>query len=96
MNIDTIITKLLPVKDFVVRYAVLLFIVFVVMIFGVLTLSISHFSNLEPTDAQVDEKVKTITNIKLNDSAIEKIEDLVDKNISIESLFNNGRSNPFE
>ncbi|MEI6237132.1 MAG: hypothetical protein WCP03_00845 [Candidatus Saccharibacteria bacterium] len=96
MNIETIISKLQPVKIFIVRYAVIIFIIATAGIFGFMTLQISRYSNAEPTSDQIEEKKNSLKKVKLNDKAVEKIQELEDKNINIESLFNNGRDNPFE
>lgn len=96
MNKENIIKKLQPVKQFVVRYAVLIFIVMVAGIFGFMTLQISIYSNSEPTSDQIDEKKNSLRQVRLNDETVQKIQELEGKNINIESLFNNGRANPFE
>lgn len=96
MNTEKIINKLQPVKIFIVRYAVIIFIISAAAIFGFMTLQISRYSNAEPTSDQIEEKKNSLKQVKLNDEAVQKIQELEDKNINIESLFNNGRDNPFE
>lgn len=96
MNKENLIKKLQPVKQFIVRYAVLIFIILVAGILGFMTLQISLYSNAEPTSDQIDEKKNSLKQVKLNDESAQKIQELEDKNINIESLFNNGRDNPFE
>ena len=96
MNIENITTKLVPIKNLLIRYKVVVFITFIVVLFGYVTMSISHFSNAEPTAQQIDDKKLSIKIVKLDEKSIEKIKELQDKNISIESLFNNGRENPFQ
>jgi hypothetical protein len=96
MKLDALTTKLAPVKVFVVRYSVVLFIVSIVGIFVYMTLSIARYANLEPTSQQVDEKKASMTVVKLDEKSITKIKQLQDQNISIEVLFNNGRENPFQ
>lgn len=98
MNIElsAITSKFSVTKDFVVRYALIIFIVGVVGILGFMTLTIAHFSNLEPTDDQIDEKKSSLKAVRLDEKSIAKLVQLEDQGISIESLFNNGRTNPFE
>lgn len=96
MNLDTYTAKLIPIKNFIARYAVLLFIISVVAIFSFMTLGIAHFSDREPTAVEIDEKRLSVKVVKLDEKSINKIKELQDQNISIESLFNNGRENPFE
>jgi Tfp pilus assembly protein PilO len=96
MNLDTLTSKLSPIKIIVSKHAVIIFVLSTVTIFGYMTFTISKLANLDPTDTQIDERKASLKQIKLNDNAIEKIESLEDQNINIESLFNNGRANPFE
>ncbi len=96
MKLDAIITKLTPAKDFIVRYAVIIFVLSVVAIFAYMTLNIAHFANLDPTSNQLDEKTNSLTAVKLDEKSITKIKQLQDQNINIESLFDNGRANPFQ
>lgn len=96
INKSEILVKLTPIKNYFVRYSVLIFMLFVVGILSFMTLRIAHFSNLDPSEQQIDEKKTSLKIIKLDDAAVSKLKELQDKNISIESLFDNGRENPFE
>lgn len=96
INKNELLTKLTPIKNIFVRYSVLIFIVFVVGVFSYMTLRIAHYANLEPNELQIDEKKTSLKVVKLDDAAVAKLKELQDKNISIESLFDNGRENPFE
>lgn len=96
MNIDTYLAKLVPIKTFISRYVVIIFIVSVVAVFSFMTLGIANFADREPTMLQIDEKRLSVKVVKLDEKSINKIKELQDQNISIESLFNNGRENPFE
>lgn len=96
MNIESFIEKLEPAKNFITRYKVLIFVITVVIVFSYMAFNISRYSNAEPTALQIDDKKTSIKVVKLDEKSIEKIKELQGKNISIESLFNNGRANPFE
>lgn len=96
MKLDTILTKLAPVKDFIVRYAVIIFVLSIVAVFAYMTLNIAHFANLDPSASQIDERTSSLTAVKLDEKSITKIKQLQDQNINIESLFDNGRANPFQ
>jgi len=96
MKLDSLIIKLLPVKTFIVRYAVVIFVVSVVGIFIYMTLSIARYANLEPTSSQAEDRKASLTAVRLDEKSITKIKELQDQNISIESLFDNGRANPFQ
>lgn len=96
LNKSELLSKLVPIKNIFVRYSVLIFILFTVGILSFMTLRIAHYANLEPNEQQIDDKKATLKIVKLDDAAVSKLKELQDKNISIESLFDNGRENPFE
>jgi hypothetical protein len=88
--------QLLKIKNLIIRYKVVVFIVIVVGIFCFMTLRIAHFANLEPTESQIENTKNSLTIIKLDPNAVQKINELQGQNINIESLFNNSRANPFD
>jgi len=98
MNIRELLSsdKISSVKLFLKRYLVFVFTGFVLITMATMILTIRHYSNSEPSEQQIDDKKASLKAFKLNDEAVKKIQLLQDKNISIESLFNNGRANPFE
>ena len=96
MKLDTYIAKLTPLKNFISRYAVIIFVLSVVGVFMYMTLSIAHYANLDPTASEIDDRKATLTSVKLDEKSVTKITELEDQNISIESLFDNGRANPFQ
>jgi len=96
LDLTNILTKLRPIKTFIAHFAVVIFIVSVAAIFGYMTLKIAHYSNVEPSDIQVQDTKDSLKAFKLDDTAVQKIKQLQDQKINIESLFDNGRANPFE
>ena len=57
---------------------------------------ISQFSTSEPTPKQIEDKISKITSSKIDEESIARLKELLGRNVSIESLFDNGRTNPFE
>jgi len=96
MKLEPYLQKLTGAKDFFVRYAVMIFVFTIVLLFGFMTFGIAKYANLEPTESQKDDKISSLRTVKLDEKSIEKIQSLKDQNISIESLFDNGRDNPFQ
>jgi len=96
MKIATLLEKLIVIKDFLARFTVIIFVFFVALVFAILTLNIANYSNREPSDDQIEERLSSLKTVNLNEQAIQKIQELESYSISIESLFNNGRANPFE
>ena len=80
----------------VYRYLnMLLFISYSLMI-GLMIYYSGVYSKIEPTSSQVEDKKKTISTKKVDNNSITRLKELESRNISLESLFDNGRNNPFE
>lgn len=86
-------TKVLAIAK---RYAVIIFVVVFSALSGFLVMRIGELSRAEPEQAQIDLRLEEVKRTKLDEDTISKLRVLQDKNISIESLFDNGRTNPFE
>ena len=63
---------------------------------GFLVIRIGELSRSEPSQEQIDERLQNIKAPKVDQTAIDSLKSLQDRNISISSLFDNGRNNPFE
>ena len=93
---DQIMKYLRPVYIFVKRYSVIIFAICFAGLAGFLVLRIGELSRVEPEVAQIDAKLQEVRKARIDEDTIKSLEVLQDKNISIESLFDNGRVNPFE
>lgn len=78
------------------RYQVVLFIVAIVGLYGFLVLQISTASQSEPTQSQIDEQLGSIKRLKIDQGSIDKIQQLEDQNVVVQSLFETARDNPFQ
>jgi predicted Holliday junction resolvase-like endonuclease len=97
MNIDF---KDLPEKLAVIgaklrRFSVLIFVITVLSLYSFLVLHISSLTQIEADEQAVTEQLQTTKRPRIDQSAIEKIEDLQDQNVQINSLFQEARENPF-
>lgn len=82
--------------EFVTKYSAVLFLIVFAVLAGYLVVRIGYLSRLEPTQAQIDQKIDEIKQTTIDTESVEKLEELEGRNISIEALFDNGRTNPFE
>lgn len=96
MKIEKLAESLTPIIYYLKRYLVLIFVLIIGCIIGFMTYRIGVYSNVEPSEEQIEERISSLRTVKLDEDAVEKIQALKDQNINIESLFNNGRDNPFE
>lgn len=78
------------------KYAVFVFLVTIFGIYGFLIFQIGRMTQYEPDDAAVKEQLNTVKRLKIDQSTIDKIEQLEDQNVSVQSLFKSARDNPFQ
>jgi len=81
---------------FMVRHSIILFVIVFAGLAGYLVARIGYLSRLEPTEAQVTSKISEVKKITTDTGSILKLKELEGRSISVESLFDNGRTNPFE
>jgi len=97
MNIDLkdIGSKVQPVLAFLKRYITFLFFVGMLLVAVFLVYRINQFSNLQPSEDAVTEKLQTVQRPRLDQDVLQKIEQLESQNVEVQSLFDQARNNPF-
>jgi hypothetical protein len=88
--------KLQIAEKKVLRYAWLICFIFIVAIYGFLVWRIGALTNIQPDPNQVSAQLKTAQVPHIDQSALKKIQDLQDNSVSVQSLFNQARDNPFQ
>jgi hypothetical protein len=78
------------------RYAGFMFLIGVLCIYGFLVLRISTLARTEPSDDEVAAQMSTVKRLKIDQSSIDKIQQLQDQNIAVKSIFEIARDNPFQ
>ncbi len=98
MNLDlsNLSTKLLPWLQKARRYFGFIFMIALLGIYGFLIFRINTLNNQEPADDDVTAKLKTVQRPKIDQSVIDKIQQLQDNSVDVKSLFNKARDNPFQ
>lgn len=76
------------------RYRLIIFIVFVVGIYGYLVLQINSATSVEPATSQ--EVTAAQSSPKLDPEVVKQLQELQDNSVSVKALFNQARTNPFE
>lgn len=95
-SLGKIIQQLSELRDFVVRHKVVIFIVANLVVFGFLVYKIGTFSTVGADQAKADEQLKTTFRLKIDQEAVDKIQQLQDQNVAVQSLFKAARDNPFQ
>lgn len=94
-NLKKVLDKLKPTVDFIKRYAVFMFVVLLMGLFGFLVFRINQYGQVEPSEDAVQEKLQAVQRPKVDQAALDKIQQLQDQNIQVHSLFDDARNNPF-
>jgi hypothetical protein len=97
MNVDlkTITSKLAPVAQWLKKYAVFIFVMFFLGLYGFLLLRINTLTRQEPSDDAVTEKLQTVKRPRLDKSLADKLENLEGQDTETKALFEQARQNPF-
>lgn len=78
------------------RYSLLLFLAFVLLIYGFLMLRINSLSNIQPSSDAVSSQVKAARIPHVDQAVVKQLQSLQDNSVSVQALFNQARSNPFQ
>ena len=96
INIKEIPTKLAPFAEKFQKYFKFIFIIFVLLLFGFLIFRINQFNRSEPDQSAIDQRLKSVARPKVDQSLIDKIQQLQDQNVQVQALFKQARDNPFQ
>jgi hypothetical protein len=95
LNSKELISKLSSFLRKLQRYAAFIFIIALLGIYGFLVFRINTLNSREPSDDAVTEKLQTVKRPKIDQSAVDKIQQLQDQHVEVKSLFDQARNNPF-
>lgn len=96
LEVKDIPAKLAPFLAKIRRYTVLIFIVSALGAFGFLVYRVGSLLQAEPTEEAITEKLKDVRRPRIDENALQKIQELQDQNITVQSLFKQARDNPFQ
>jgi hypothetical protein len=98
MKIETkdILPKLKAFLATLRKYAVGIAIGVVILIYGYLVFKIGTISAVEPNEEAVTEQLQDTQRLRIDQEAINKIQQLEDQNVGVRSLFKAARDNPFQ
>jgi len=77
-------------------YSLLIFIVFVGLIYTFLLLRAHSLDNAEPSADAVSSQVKAARIPHIDQTVVNQLQSLHDNSVNVQTLFNQGRSNPFQ
>ncbi|HSX27286.1 MAG TPA: hypothetical protein VLG25_00720 [Patescibacteria group bacterium] len=94
-SIKKIYDKIHPFLSFIKRYVAMIVILAFLGVYSYLTVHVNSLVQTEPSAAQLDDRVKTISKTKIDQSAVDNLLNLQEQNIEVKSLFDHARENPF-
>ncbi len=86
----------LHVMQAVHRYIIVVFVLFLVGIYGFLAWRVVALDNTEPDEADITAQLKTAASPKIDEDVVNKIQQLQDNSVSVKALFDEARRNPFQ
>lgn len=97
MNLDlkTIPAKLTPLLNNIKEYSGFIIVLVILVSYGFIIWQIRSYVIQSPSEAKVSEEVLKLNLPKVDEQAIQTIEQLEDSNIQVKALFENARQNPF-
>jgi hypothetical protein len=84
------------VQDKLGRYVVILFLLLIVAVYGFVLFRIGALSSAQPDSSAVAAQAKASAVPHIDPVAIKQIQNLQDNSVSVQTLFNQARSNPFQ
>ena len=94
-SLKSIVNKFLPLITGAKRYIVVIFLVSLCVVYGFLAYQINSLTQAEPTPEAVAEKLETVARPRIDQDAVDKMQQLEEENIEVRTLFQEARSNPF-
>lgn len=96
LNLKKLAEKGLPLWSGLRRYSVLLFLVFVIFLYGFVLLRIDNLINAQPSTDEVNSHVRAAHVPHIDQAVVQQLKSLQDNSVSVKSLFNQARDNPFQ
>ncbi len=79
----------------VAHYRVIAIIVVIGGVYGFVLFTISSLGNVQPSETSVTNEVTAISVPKIDKAVVKQLQDLRDNSVSVQTLFNQARDNPF-
>jgi hypothetical protein len=77
------------------RYASIIFIVSTLIAYSFLVWRINTLNQAKPSDDQLTEKLNDVRLPKIDQSVVDKLQQLEDNSVEVKALLENARENPF-
>ncbi|HVX47850.1 MAG TPA: hypothetical protein VHA05_00640 [Candidatus Saccharimonadales bacterium] len=88
--------KVLSTLNKLKPYSLFIFLAFVLCVYGFVLFRANQLNSQEPSDDAVNSHVKAAQLPHIDPVVVEQLKTLHDNSVSVQALFDQGRSNPFQ
>lgn len=78
------------------RFSLVLFIGFVLVLYGFILFRINTLSNMQPSSDSITSQINAAQVPHIDEATVEQLESLQNNSVNVQALFNEARSNPFQ
>jgi hypothetical protein len=96
LNLKKLQSQAMAILQKLQTYSFPVFLVFVGLIYGFVLLRINSLRSVEPSDTAVSSQVQAAQIPHIDESVVNQLESLQDNSVSVQTLFDQARSNPFQ
>lgn len=96
LNAKSIKSALTHAATGVRKYASVVIFLLFMAVYGYMIAQINSLSNPTLDQSTVAAEAKALPKLKLDEEAVKKLQSLNDNSVNVQTLFEQGRSNPFE
>jgi hypothetical protein len=94
-NLKALLNKANGLLDEAKKYSFLAFLIFVAILYGFVFFRINSLKNTEPSDSDVTSQVQAAHIPRIDQGLVKQLKSLQDNSVSVQTLFNDARNNPF-
>lgn len=89
-------SQLAPIGAFFMHYLALWFVLLLAAVYGFVLYNIQAAVTAEPSQSSIDAKVQSTATPHVDSKVVEQMQSLQDHSVSVQTLFDQARSNPFQ
>lgn len=95
-NLSDLQDKALELVEKAKHYTALLFCVFIAILYGFVVYRVQVLNASEPDPTDVTKQSQTASVPHIDPKVLNQLQQLQDNSVTVQTLFNDGRSNPFQ
>lgn len=95
-NLHELLDKIIELAGQAKRYAALFFCVFLAVIYGFVLYRVQVLNTSEPSPTAVATQARTASVPHIDPVVLKQLQQLQDNSVSVQTLFSEARSNPFQ